>query len=434
MTRVVIEKIELCNFRAASKLDVGFSGNMTVLAGINGAGKTTVLDALAILLSWLVNRILRDKSAGRHIPEDSIRNGENQSYIDIHVRKSLKSDDSSRWYLAKTRKGKTGNYRSQLDGASKLAIEIRENADSIGLPVFAYYPVHRNVLDIPLRIRGKHAFDQIECYDNALTVASNFRRFFEWFRNREDLENENRKYVDSFIQPSDFEFPDRQLEAVRKSVKAFLPGFKELSVRRKPLRMVVYKENRELRIEQLSDGEKNMIALVGDIARRLAIANPNLANPLEGGGVVMIDEIDLHLHPAWQRLVVGKLPETFPNIQFILTTHSPQVLGEVHAENIRCLDIAEDGTIEIGTPASTYGMTSNEILDAVMKPGGVDTLTRTKYVQEKLDKINRDIDAEKFPEAKKKIETLRNELGHSLPDLVYAESMVAMLEPETDGK
>lgn len=105
--------------------------------------------------------------------------------------------------------------------------------------------------------------------------------------------------------------------------------FDELQVKRNPLRLAVKKNGREYSVDQLSDGEKCTLALIGDLARRLALANQNSENPLAGSGIVLIDEIELHMHPSWQRKVFPVLRKTFPNIQFIVTTHSPQVLGEV---------------------------------------------------------------------------------------------------------
>lgn len=125
------------------------------------------------------------------------------------------------------------------------------------------------------------------------------------------------------MKPDGFVFPDPHLEAVREALRQFLPEFDNLTVRRNPLRMEVEKNGERLTVNQLSDGEKCLIALIGDLARRLAIANPVLRNPLDGEGVVLIDEIDLHLHPKWQRLVVPKLRTVFPNCQFVISTHSP---------------------------------------------------------------------------------------------------------------
>ena len=108
------------------------------------------------------------------------------------------------------------------------------------------------------------------------------------------------------------------MEAVRETIKRFLPDFTNLSVRRNPLRMEVTKKNKIVTVNQLSDGEKCLIAMLGDLARRMAIANPQNPYPLTGTGVIIIDEIDLHLHPQWQRFVVPKLLEVFPNCQFFI--------------------------------------------------------------------------------------------------------------------
>jgi len=135
-----------------------------------------------------------------------------------------------------------------------------------------------------------------------------------WFRNLEDAENEKR--IDT---PA---YRDRGLEAARSAIAAFT-DFRDLRIRRKPrLRMTVVKHGMELNVAQLSDGERNMLALVGDLAQRLSVLNPDRPNPNDGHGVVLIDEIDLHLHPGWQRTVVASLKRTFPNCQFIICRRS----------------------------------------------------------------------------------------------------------------
>jgi predicted ATP-binding protein involved in virulence len=106
--------------------------------------------------------------------------------------------------------------------------------------------------------------------------------------------------------------------------------------------MTITKQGQELIINQLSDGEKCLLAMVGDLARRLAIANPSLPDPLQGSGVVLIDEIELHLHPKWQREIIPALTRTFPNCQFIVTTHSPQVISQVKPEGIYILERTDD--------------------------------------------------------------------------------------------
>jgi predicted ATP-binding protein involved in virulence len=127
----------------------------------------------------------------------------------------------------------------------------------------------------------------------------------------------------------------------------------------------VEKQGQELIVNQLSDGEKCLLAMVGDLARRLAIANPSLENPLQGEGVVLIDEIELHLHPKWQREIIPALTRTFPNCQFIATTHSPQVISEVKPNGIYILEATSEGVVA-RRPESSYGRDSNRILEDLM--------------------------------------------------------------------
>jgi len=180
-----------------------------------------------------------------------------------------------------------------------------------------------------------------------------------------------------------------------------------------------------LSLNQLSDGEKNMIAMVGDIARRLAMANSKLPNPLEGDGIILIDEIDLHLHPAWQRMIVSKLTEVFPNCQFIVTTHSPQIIGEVSHEHIRILEKDEKGQLIIKTPHQSLGLTSGEILEELMN-----TSKRDEDISKKLDTIYKLIDDEAFATAKSQISALKTELNGSVPEIVRMEGLITMLEAD----
>ena len=155
-------------------------------------------------------------------------------------------------------------------------------------------------------------------------------------------------------------FRDPQLKAVRTATERFLPGFSNLKVRRSPLRMVVEKHREELLVNQLSDGEKCTLAMVGDLARRLAVANPHMTNPLAGEAIVLIDEADLHLHPAWQRHLVGALEETFPNCQFFLSTHSPALLSHVKSTGIWLLARSDCG-IDAQRPSDSYGQAVDRV-------------------------------------------------------------------------
>lgn len=362
--------------------------NVTVLIGNNGAGKTSILKSLATTLSWFVARMRSEKGSGSPIPEEEIFNEAVSAAIDIRILGDIEqfsypegNETVYEWTLAKTRTGKKAQYASQLHDASRLAEHYRDLLtadDKASLPLFAFYPVERVVLDIPLKIKEKHSFRQLDGYDNALNQGVDFRRFFEWFREREDSENESGISADMLekllktvgkdsklwdeLHRLSASSRDRQLTAVRTAISNFMPGFSNLQVRRKPrLFMSIDKNGETLNVLQLSQGEKSLMALVGDIARRLAMMNPAMDNPLAGDGIVLIDEVDMHLHPTWQRSIITRLTNTFPNCQFVLTTHSPLVISDSKDVLVYSLDNAE-----LSLVPSQYGQDANSVLLDVM--------------------------------------------------------------------
>lgn len=390
-------------------LDFGESPRI-VLIGENGTGKSSILDCLAILLSRFLVRVR--KGAGREFTKYDVRVGSGFTRAAIKV-KVLGED--LEWTVGKRKSGggkQTISNLSQIKEKASRIIERMEETSGFALPVAVYYSVNRAVLDIPLRIRKKHAFDQPAAYDTALSGArNNFRLFFEWFRNREDLENEERSVR------RDLDYVDHQLEAARTAIAGMMgEGYSGLRVRRAPLRMVIRKEGLELRVNELSDGEKCLLALIGDLARRLAIANPLSSRPLEGSGVALIDEVELHLHPAWQRDVVRRLPEIFPNCQFFMTTHSPQALSQAHQEEIVLLLHSDEG-IQASMPGGrSFGRDSNRILQEVM---GV--AERPPDVKEELERLFRYLAAGETERAEQLRSNLEDRLGEDEPMLVRAD-------------
>ena len=135
----------------------------------------------------------------------------------------------------------------------------------------------------------------------------------------------------------------REINAFEKALGVFLKGFSHVQIETRPLRLTVRKGDSRLSTNQLSDGERSFIAILGDMVRRLALANPDMDDPLQGHGVVLIDELELHLHPTWQRQIIEKLGETFRNIQFIGTTHSPFVIQALRPGELINLDPDEFG-------------------------------------------------------------------------------------------
>lgn len=430
--------------------------NVTIFIGNNGAGKTSILEALATSLSWFVARLRNEKGSGNVINELAIFDNAPAASITLQLSDYAQSSNDSElslyeWTLVKARKGRKSDKSSQLSQLNKLVDSYRQQLtdnDDASLPLIAYYPVERSVLDIPLKIRNKHNFDQIDGYDSALNQGVDFRRFFEWFREREDIENEEQNrsssrvitdYIEDFAKVEDmvfgnkerldsldkediesvlqkferinrfsaslkkieYEHQDKQLSAVRTAISAFMPDLSNIRVQRKPrLHMAVDKNGQSLNVMQLSQGEKSLMALVGDIARRLAMMNPDLDDPLQSDGIILIDEVDMHLHPSWQRNLVRRFTDTFPNCQIILSTHSPLVISDQKDILVYLLSNGE-----IGTLPSLYGADVNTVLLEAM-----DTDVRNPDINDKLNDLLDAIQDGDVDNAKALMQTLEFEL------------------------
>jgi predicted ATP-binding protein involved in virulence len=215
----------------------------------------------------------------------------------------------------------------------------------------------------------------------------------------------------------------KELKIVTKTIEQFTVEYSNLRVTRTPTpHMLLEKNGETLNLNQLSDGEKNMIAMVGDIARRLSMANPNLDNPLDGEGIVMIDEIDLHLHPSWQRLIITRLVEIFPNCQFIVTTHSPQILSHIKAEHIFLLEQKENN-ISLTKPTESYGKSSDRQLEDIL---GVEA--RPLEIKKELARLFQLIQDSKIGESKELMFELENTIEGREVELVKANILIKRKE------
>ena len=225
-----------------------------------------------------------------------------------------------------------------------------------------------------------------------LLVWPGFDRFMSWFKDREDVENEQR------VSGGDLTIQDPQLRAIREAVAELMPGFTKLRIQRSPRPvMVVTKAGTQLRLDQLSDGERNLIALTGELARRMAIAAPQSESPRELESVVLIDEIEQHLHPGLQREVLPRLRRAFPNVQFIVTTHSPQVLSTAPRDAIVAVDNFTAHRLDQGAE----GRDSNAILGEVFH-----VPRRPTRQMEQVEAVRRLIDEEQLDEARRQLDEL----------------------------
>lgn len=318
------------NYRAKEHLQIQFGRRLTILVGENGSGKTTILDAISIGLGAVLTHL--PKVSGISFRKTDIRQNDNQIMPFARVKVELENKLVWDRTFRRDKSEKTTAVIPPAKGLVQLKRYLDEHiihpfieGKDFQLPVFSYYGVSRALLDVPLRRRGfPKTHQRFESLDNALNAASRFKSAFVWFYNKENEESRMQREQKSF----EYRLPE--LEAVRLAIIKVFPDIKEPHIMVRPLRFAVKMDNEILDIMQLSDGYKTLLSLVIDLASRMALANPGMQNPLEAPAIVLIDEIDLHLHPEWQRKVVGDLLNAFPNAQFILTTHSPYIIESVN--------------------------------------------------------------------------------------------------------
>ena len=443
---MMLKEIRLVNFRGIADITLPFTRTTTAILGVNGVGKSAVLDALAIALSNMTERIAGQAAKARNISPDDIKNDAAYSRIQvtadlgIHASTSQVAADGNgsgepaqqpvhtltTWAIARNRAAaehpaERSSDLDQLNAHTRLfnsrMLLAETNNQPTHLPLAVYYDVHRAVLDVPLRVKEKLKNTPREAYHDALGHGgTDFRGFFAWFRDREDAENERIRDEPDYV--------DRDLQAVRAAVEGFTQ-FTDLRIRRKPsLRMTVKKNETELNVLQLSDGEKCLLALVGDLARRLSLLNTDKDNPLDGEGVVLIDEIDLHLHPKWQRSVVASLERTFPNCQFIITTHSPQVVGELAPKAVLLL---RDGEF-LGHAERSLGLSSGEVLEELMEGEASNA-----EIASRLATIRVSLEEDDITSAEAALSLVRQKVG-DIPQVLELQASINSLKFLEDGE
>ncbi|MFN5988863.1 MAG: AAA family ATPase [Dolichospermum sp.] len=425
-----IEELHLQNFRGFRELKLTLPPDLAVFIGSNGSGKSSILDSIAILLSQFVSAFRRKDLQGlkgKGLKDDDININSDMTFNNICV--VIDSNKRLSWNIIRFKYGQHSNNTEEIKQYAVQILQDIEDKPDLSLPIFVYYQTQRIVINSS---SGQYlSTNQFDAYRASTSTITDFRDFFEWFKQEEEYENEIRLR-------ENINFRNNNLEIVRKALETFLEGFpdtefsdlhivrvsssREGGIRNLSRPSLVIKKNGEnFKLDQLSDGEKTLLMIVVDIARRLAILNPSIINPSEllekGTGIILIDEIDLHLHPQWQRIVIPSFRQTFPNCQFIVTTHSPQVLSGVNRENVFIL---EDSEI-VETP-HTFGRDSNSILSEVM---GVEK--RPVKMQERIDKCFEMIDNDNLEEAKLELQKLSESLGNNDPDMIQAYTLIDFL-------
>lgn len=417
-----LESLSLAHCGGFEQLDIAFEPDVTLIAGVNGVGKSTVLHALAVLLSRAMPEFTPSRSAPLYFSDDNIH-GEKASLevsariqingqtINAGVQRLRAVDEKGdRFMLLRHAEADSAvpDFAQALSARTltgELEAGIKETRAALAAlknvnhpPLAVYFSPKRQLPGQPRSLPEAKPFEQSIAYGRALHDREvELREFMHWFRTQEKLgaDGEPRRL--------------KVLDALRVVISELVPEFGNLRIQEQPrLGFVVDKRGQPFYLHQLSDGERGLLALVFDLTRRLAIANPDTDSPIvKGVALVMIDEIELHLHPKWQRDVVKRLPSIFKSCQFVITTHSPQVIGEVEARCVRLLTW-RDGKVVVDTPAMAYGTDSNWILSVLM---GAEEISQE--VEAKLENVSRLISGRDLDNARSQISSLREDVGNT---------------------
>ncbi len=376
-------------------------GGVAVLVAPNGKGKTAILDGIKYLLASFIARFKGVKTpaprdtdfrrewdlAKLHMSSDVFSREVREVSVSPYMRfeataefknlgKSLLPTEkkTATWDITRLRdKSNTtraqvppGRARGEINSIADIFIDGDNVGEPLALPIIAYYNTERAVVrKRPERMRAfRKEYRRADAYFGALEGGLDYKGLIEWLYYVEDKFRKERE------QRRDFDYVSLEEKTIQMAVEGLLPGFSNLRVTTSPLNLAVDINDRGVDKTCFvdSDGYKIVLVLVLNLVSRILEANGGLpdATPrslLASDGIVLIDEIDLHLHPSWQQRIIGDLTRTFPNIQFIVTTHSPQVISSVKGESVF---LVNDGEMQpLGTGRQTCGLDANQLLTDV---------------------------------------------------------------------
>lgn len=431
-TKICLTKVELNDFRKIRNLPLSIDNQLTVLVGNNGAGKTSIIEGIVKCLSWFNAEIERAGSNGKKIAHSDI-NIHSEEYAEINMEFQLNSSNKFHMSLVQPVEGLAAKKDSNLDDLRVLAslYRVASSVENISLPLMAYYSVDRSSIkgitkggieDIGGTDRALSRFD---AYKNALDGRCDYFDFAKWYleldniaNNRPTGENENLRneilVLESIIKkihgniPKDTDDPyvaallekqkklnnlkefsehdiHHKLATIKKAMTALVPGLTDFYIDRATGKADIIFEiqGEKVNASQVSKGQQTVIALVADLTKRLLTLNPHLKNPLESDGIVIIDEIELHLHPSWQQIILTTLGNIFPNIQLIVSTHSPQVLTTVKPHSIRGLKIEENVITVKDNYQFSEGAEAQFVLEDILgvgaRPANIDIVKKLNH-------------------------------------------------------
>ncbi|MCJ0829168.1 AAA family ATPase [Acinetobacter sp. NIPH1876] len=423
-----LNEITIYNFKKILDFKMKFHQNLIVFVGENGVGKTSLLEAIRRNLMWIAATTRKENTNGGSVDKDEINNNnkEKGAYIDCDFKIGSISNYKGR--LACPPDGIPSNLKSELTMYRELGRNFRILNDyaDIDLPLFSYYGIDR--LQITGRKTKKMEFGKIDAYDQSLNDKATFSTFVDWLIQILKISKKNFNTVEKIKIESQIEvlvnaganIKDNPLYEVYEDLMSILKLYPNNATKNKSKKTIELLEDlfrkiypslthiqlvneddgkdkvvlnlgdQSIYLHQFSDGQRVLLGLIGDIARRLILLNDSLDNPFLGQGIVLIDEIELHLHPSWQQKVVLILRQSFPNIQFIVTTHSPHVITTVEPECIRSIYMDSDRN-KYSIPNFTKGAESNVVLENVFyvdsRPQDVDEV---QWLERYIKLVNED--------------------------------------------
>ncbi len=382
-----LKSVKLQNFRAIGELELSLHPQLTVFVGNNADGKTTLLDAIAIGLGAILTRLpnTKGRNFGKYDVRQSLKKTANRPKITDSlvkpieyapfVRVTLTAETVEKTTIVWDRTAKKTKNKefssdiklAQLHEYLDKIIPAIDKEEEVYLPVVAYYGTERAVLHNAVRNFNKD-FGRYKALERALDAEQRLSEMVQWFAFQEDMERRLREEQQNYT----LTLPT--LEAVKNAICQIIPYSSNPRTLLNPLHLIVtiehpgWNEPEILSLEQLSDGYRTTLAMCMDLARRMAQANPFYGvDSCLAPAVVLIDEIDLHLHPSWQQTILGTLKQVFPSVQFIVTTHSPALLTTVKAENIWQLERCKENGICAYRPIiNPYASESTRVMHSIM--------------------------------------------------------------------
>jgi predicted ATP-binding protein involved in virulence len=419
-----IDDLRIKNFNGFEDRTFSFNPRFNLLVGDNATGKTSVLDALAVAVgSWFLG--IRGLAKGPGIDPEEVRVAAHAHLDSYTFEKQFVSriecggvvmGKSIRWARELRREGgrTTSVDADAISDAAREAEDRVRAGEEITLPLICTYGTERLWFE-----KGHHTRKTVD--DDARRTPSRFDGYRDCF----NFTIQETALLDWIRDQTTVSLPKTDgtiaLGVVKRAIAACVEGAETLYYdgRYKDLVVLMDRYGPQL-FRNLSDGQRIMLTLVGDLAKCAAVLNPHLGEAAlrETPGVAIVDELDLHLHPKWQRRVIRDLKATFPSVQFITTTHSPQLIGEAQPEEITLLDGGE-----ATTPARSFGIDSSRVLEEVMGAS-----SRDQSVEKLLARLFRLIDDEDFDDARALLAEVEGKLGPDDPEVTRASALMTFLE------